>query len=180
MIKERPKMILSLGSTLGSFERQNAAKFLSSFVPRASCVEDSQPSNLSFLLGLDGCKDEKRVRAAYKDEKGLNRRFIKHGLEKANAVLGHNAFDLDAWEVFGHWDRENGCHDQFYSPRTDVSVAGLAIQAGKRLLAIQSHKYDAGDREVLCQRAGLEVVESWSSSNDYSKCRPPFAWFSRN
>lgn len=180
MIQERPKMILSLGSTLGSFERQEAAKFLSSFIPRASCVDDSQPSNLSFLLGLDGCKDEERVHAAYNDEKGLNRRFIKHGLEKANAVVGHEAFDLNTWEVFGRWDRENGCHNQFYSPRTDVSVVGSAVPAGKRLLAIQSHKYDAEDREVLCQKADLEVVEAWSSSNGYSESRLPFAGFQPN
>jgi hypothetical protein len=37
------------------------------------------------------------------------------------------------------------------------------------LLAVRSHKYDAEDRDALCKRAGLHVLDSWSSQNDYSK-----------
>ncbi|KAL2786247.1 hypothetical protein BJX66DRAFT_328694 [Aspergillus keveii] len=158
-LQSRPKTILYLGSTLGNFEKVDAAEFLASFA-QADC---------SFLLGLDGCKDEERVLKAYNDPDGVNHRFVKNGLKHANRILGHEAFDLDKWRVAGDWDAEKGAHNQSYFPRVDVSLEGVQIPAGRKLLAVRSHKYDAEDRDALCKRAGLHVLDSWSSQNDYSK-----------
>ncbi|KAL3490711.1 hypothetical protein BJX62DRAFT_225699 [Aspergillus germanicus] len=157
-LHSRPKTILYLGSTLGNFEKADAAEFLASFA-QADC---------SFLLGLDGCKDEERVLTAYNDPDGVNHRFVKNGLKHANRILGHDAFDLDKWRVAGDWDAEKGAHNQSYFPRADVSLEGVRIPAGRKLLAVRSHKYDAEDRGTLCKRAGLHVLNSWSSSNDYN------------
>ncbi|RAL14149.1 uncharacterized protein BO97DRAFT_469400 [Aspergillus homomorphus CBS 101889] len=162
-IRSRPKTILSLGSTLGSFQRADAAGFLASFVH----TEAGKGSSPSFLIGLDGCMDRERVLAAYNDPEGVNRRFIKHGLERANEALEREAFELDRWDVVGHWDAENGSHDQFYFPTDSVSLAGATIPAGRRILAVQSHKYDAEDRNTLCRRAGLEEVDGWASGSQY-------------
>jgi EasF-like predicted methyltransferase len=157
-LQSRPKAILYLGSTLGNFEKADAAEFLSSFA-QADC---------SFLLGLDGCKDEERVLNAYNDPDGMNHRFVKNGLKHANRVLGREAFDLDKWRVVGDWDAEKGAHNQNYCPRVNVSLEGVRIAAGRKLRAVCSHKYDAADRDALCQRAGLHVLDSWSSENDYN------------
>jgi uncharacterized SAM-dependent methyltransferase len=103
----------------------------------------------------------------------MNHRFVKNGLKHANRVLGREAFDLDKWRVVGDWDAEKGAHNQNYCPRVNVSLEGVRIAAGRKLRAVCSHKYDAADRDALCQRAGLHVLDSWSSENDYSK-RPSF------
>ncbi|PYI07047.1 hypothetical protein BO78DRAFT_444665 [Aspergillus sclerotiicarbonarius CBS 121057] len=161
-IRSRSKTIISLGSTLGSFQRPDAADFLASFVGNAP------ESKSSLLLGLDGCKDPERVLAAYNDPEGINRRFIKHGLERANDILGHEAFDLEKWGVTGHWDAEQGSHNQFYLPSGEVVLDGATVPAGWTILAVQSHKYDADDRDALCQRAGLEAVDTWASENHYN------------
>ncbi|KAL4868382.1 hypothetical protein BDV12DRAFT_197257 [Aspergillus spectabilis] len=153
-LQSRPKTILYLGSTLGNFEKGDASQFLSSFAQ----------SNCSFLLGLDGCKDEAKVLQAYNDIHGINHRFIKNGLARANAILGHDMFDLETWDVAGRWDAENGAHNQYYYPRADVSLDGNHIPAGRRLLAVRSHKYDADDREELYKKAGLSLVDSWSAA----------------
>ncbi|OJI87706.1 hypothetical protein ASPTUDRAFT_80838 [Aspergillus tubingensis CBS 134.48] len=159
-IRSRSKTILSLGSTLGSFQRPEAADFLASFV--------TPESNSSLLIGLDGCKDADRVLAAYNDPEGINRRFIKHGLERANEILGPDTFDLDKWAVIGRWDAAQGSHNQYYLPSEDVSLAGKTIPAGRRILAVKSHKYDADDRDALCRRAELAVGDAWASKNQYN------------
>lgn len=128
---------------------------------------------MSFLIGLDGCKEADRVFAAYNDTSGVNHKFIKHGLERANTVLGYEAFNIGKWDVQGYWGVEKGCHNQFYVPRVDVYLNGLrggVIPAGRRILAIQSHKYDTKDREALCRGAGLGIVDLWSSDEQYRLC----------
>src|SRR5699024_10600870 len=97
-------------------------------------------------------------------------RFVKHGLERANEILGYDAFDLDKWDVIGGWDQENGCHNQFYFPKLDVSLERTVLPAGRRLMAIQSHKYDAEDRETLCRKANLQLIDLWSSPEQYRVC----------
>ncbi|RJE19593.1 hypothetical protein PHISCL_08063, partial [Aspergillus sclerotialis] len=151
-------------STLGGFSRDDAAEFLASFIPKKQAHEEPR---VSFLIGLDGCKEAGRVFAAYNDTPGVNRKFVKHGLERANTILGYEAFELDKWDVQGHWDAEKGCHNQFYVPRIDVTRSRGVIPAGRQILAIKSHKYDAEDREVLCRMAGLEIVDLWSSDEQY-------------
>lgn len=158
-LQARPKTILYLGSTLGNFQKPDAAEFLAGFMP----------ANCSFLLGLDGCKDPRLVLQAYNDFNGANHRFVKNGLVHANKILGYDAFDLDSWAVSGNWNENDGAHSQYYYPVVDVSLDGMHIPAGHRFLAVRSHKYDANDQNQLCQRAGLTVLDSWSSDSMYSK-----------
>ncbi|KAJ6119771.1 hypothetical protein N7523_004051 [Penicillium sp. IBT 18751x] len=165
-ILERQTTILSLGSTLGSFSRRGCAEFLSSFLQPHS-ARHTQPS---FLVGLDGCKDAKKVFEAYNDSQGLNRKFIKHGLERANELLGYNAFDLSKWDVAGYWDEHNGRHEQLYTTLTTVELNGIPIVANQTLRATWSHKYDGDDLAALCRDAGLQVVNKWSSAEEYSVC----------
>ncbi|KAL3473831.1 hypothetical protein BJX99DRAFT_248651 [Aspergillus californicus] len=157
-LQTRSKTVLYLGSTLGNFEKADASEFLSSFV-HGDCA---------FLLGLDGCQNEKQVVQAYNDPDGLNHRFVKNGLVRANNILGYEAFRVSSWDIVGSWDKETGAHNQYYSPRVDVNLAGMRIPAGRRLLAVRSHKYNAEDRDVLCWRASLHLLDSWSSDDEYN------------
>ncbi|KAL5341422.1 histidine-specific methyltransferase [Aspergillus crustosus] len=159
-LQSRPKTLLYLGSTLGNFEKQDASQFLASFAS-AGC---------SFLVGLDGCKEEAKVLQAYNDSDGVNHRFIKNGLARANKILGQEVFDLGVWDVSGSWDAEHAAHNQYYYPRSDVdvdvdvSLAGVHIPAGRKLLAVRSHKYDAEDRERLFKKSGLRMLDSWTAA----------------
>ncbi|KAL4933010.1 histidine-specific methyltransferase [Aspergillus undulatus] len=157
-LRMRPKTILFLGSTLGNMEKDDAAGFLNSFTD-VEC---------GLLLGLDGCKREKEVLAAYDDPEGINHRFVKNGLVRANRILGKEALELHNWDVQGGWDAENGVHTQYYSPSTDTFVEGVRFRAGHRLVAARSHKYDASDRDTLFKRAGLTPLDSWSSEKQYN------------
>ncbi|KAI7974086.1 hypothetical protein EIK77_002951 [Talaromyces pinophilus] len=171
-IQSRPKTLLSLGSTLGSFQRHEVADFLKSF-----CTPDNAAGRSpSYLIGFDGCKDANRVFKAYNDPEGANQRFVKNGLCRANQILGYDAFDLNHWHVKGIWEAENGRHSQYYYPDTDLSLGdrdGMQfVPAGKSILAIQSHKYDVKDQNELTEKAGLDIVDSWSSGQGYSEFFP--------
>lgn len=166
--------MLSLGSTLGSFQRHEVTDFIKSFTASESTTGRSP----SYLIGLDGCKDPDRVFKAYNDPEGANQRFVKNGLYRANQILGYDAFDLDHWHVKGVWEAENGRHSQYYYPDTDLSLGdrdGIqVVPAGKSMLAVQSHKYDVNDQNELVERAGLDVVDSWSSGQGYSEFLPEY------
>lgn len=70
----------------------------------------------------------------------MNRRFIKHGLERANWALGFKAFDLGIWDVRGDWSAAEGCHSQYYYPREDVVIKEEQVARGSKIIAIKSHR----------------------------------------
>lgn len=161
----REKTLMSLGSSLGSFKRNECSSLLSSFI--SDTPNEFKPS---FLIALDGCKDAAKVWNAYNDTEGFNEIFIKHGLERANEILGRRIFDLDKWGVRGSWDHENGCHDQLYFPRENLELAGWPFSTTMSILAIQSFKYSEEERETLFREAGLEARGIWSSPENYNVC----------
>ena len=97
-----PRTILSLGSSIGNFTREDAAGFLAQFAailgPRSS-----------LLLGLDGCQDGDKVYKAYNDSEGTTHRFTMNGLKHANRLLGYDAFDLGQWEAIGQFNTAGTC-----------------------------------------------------------------------
>ncbi|KAK1506659.1 hypothetical protein CTAM01_02991 [Colletotrichum tamarilloi] len=90
----RTKCILSLGSSIGNFERDDAAGFLKHF-------SDVLTQSDKLLIGLDGCCDPSKVYHGYNDQKGVTHAFILNGLANANEILGEEAFKLKDWEVIG-------------------------------------------------------------------------------
>lgn len=159
----RPKTILSLGSSIGNFSRDEAAEFLSQF----SKVLDS---NDTLLLGVDACTDADKVYHAYNDREGLTHEFILTGLKQANKLLGYEAFDISKWKVIGQYNKENDRHEAFVSPTEDVTVEGVLIRAGERVRIEESYKYNINQSERLWSDAGLTEGAKWANSKgDYGK-----------
>ena len=165
----RPKCILSMGSTIGSSSKPEAAEFLAEFaglLNNGQCTNDGgvkfRPKS-NMLLGLDGCKNEKRVFRAYNDSRNANVQFIANALNHANAVLGYSAFRQHEWKVVGEWNERDGCHSQFLVPLKDVNFEGTILKAGKKILMAHSHKYDAQDRATLWSGSVMKEVQSWTT-----------------
>lgn len=100
-------------------------------------------------------------------------RFILHGLEHANEVIGENSFDKKDWKVIGEYvyDGQGGRHQAFYAPLKDLTVLGVSIREGEKVKVEQSLKYSAEESAALWQDAGLKEVRSWPCSTEaYSKC----------
>lgn len=170
----RPLCLLSLGSTIGSFEREDAAEFLKGFANtlNARSVRTGNPHKSLILMGIDGCKNAQQVWQAYNDSTDANEKFIRNALTHANGVLGEHAFRGEEWERRGRWNPEKGRHEQYLIPRNEVRVNGACLPAGEEILLVCSHKYDAQDRETLFRDAGLDPLQEWENDKtDYGKSR---------
>ncbi|SPO05828.1 related to TAD2 - tRNA-specific adenosine deaminase 2 [Cephalotrichum gorgonifer] len=161
-VVDRPKFILSLGSSIGNFDRSAAASFLGGF------ADTLGPSD-GMLLGVDACANPAKVYHAYNDSEGLTHQFILNGLSHANEVLGSDVFDEKKWKVIGEYvhDDQGGRHQAFYSPREDTVVLGQLIHSWERIQVEQSLKYSAEESSQLWDAAGLTEVAYWSRGNEY-------------
>ena len=173
----RPKAILSLGSSIGNFPPDEAAAFIGSF------ARDLGEHDM-ILVGLDWCTDPERVYRAYNDRDGVTRRFTLNGLDHANALLGHEAFQLDNWEAVGEYDAAGARHRAFVTPKCDVAVEGVRVEKGEWVRIEESYKFTQSRVDKIWGHANRspqeedvngvshEVVESavWSNDKgDYSK-----------
>ncbi|KAK4100895.1 hypothetical protein N658DRAFT_426797 [Parathielavia hyrcaniae] len=161
-IASRQKCIMSLGSSVGNFDRADAAAFLKTFA-------DVLGPGDTMLVGLDACDNPAKVYHAYNDKEGLTHEFILNGLRHANKVLGETAFAEDDWEVIGEYvyDAQGGRHQAFYAPRRDTMVMGELIRPHDRVQVEQSLKYSAAEAEELWERAGMMEVGQWRHHKDY-------------
>jgi L-histidine Nalpha-methyltransferase / hercynylcysteine S-oxide synthase len=144
------KCLLSLGATVGNFDRDEAAEFLNGF---GKCL---RPGGKDFMLiSLDACKDESRIVNAYNDPDGINRRFNSHGLQHANEVLGEAVFKDGAWSVDGAWNADAGRHEWCYTATEEFRYANIRVGVGEKLPIIYSYMYEDDERRELWEKAGL-------------------------
>ncbi|EGO59462.1 hypothetical protein NEUTE1DRAFT_145472 [Neurospora tetrasperma FGSC 2508] len=158
----KQKCILHLGSSIGNFNRSDAATFLKGFT-------DVLGPNDKMLIGVDACNDPARVYHAYNDKVGITHEFILNGLRNANEILGETAFIEGDWRVIGEYvyDEEGGRHQAFYGPTRDTMVMGELIRSHDRIQIEQSLKYSKEESERLWSTAGLEQVSEWTYGNEY-------------
>lgn len=140
----KPKTVLSLGSSIGNFTREESVGFIDQF------AQILKPTD-SFLIGLDGCQDPDKVFHAYNDRDEVTRRFTKNGLHHANRLLGYEAFSPDDWEALGEYNEPGGKHQAFVIPQKDLQVEGVSLKKGEKLRIEESHKYNRAQvRKLRC------------------------------
>ncbi|KAF7869743.1 hypothetical protein EAF04_004527 [Stromatinia cepivora] len=160
----RPKCVLSMGSSIGNFQRHDASSFLKSF------AEVLSPSDM-FLIAIDATSNPEKIYHAYNDEKGVTHRFILNGLVQANEILGENVFDVADWTVIGEYvyDMQGGRHQAFYSPSCDITIQDVLVKAGERVKIEVSLKYSSEETAKLLKDAGMREAQKWSASTaDYN------------
>lgn len=160
---KKPRVILWLGSSIGNFDRKDAAEFVADFtrgVLRAG--KDDM-----WIVGMDGCKDEKTVWEAYNDSKGVTREFELNGLRNANGIMGRTIFEEGVWEYEGRWNKDLGAHEAFYRPLKDVilEIDGKRIEVKKyELVRIErSYKFDEQEALDIVNKARLAQSCVWAS-----------------
>ncbi|GAB7355923.1 hypothetical protein MBLNU459_g6565t1 [Dothideomycetes sp. NU459] len=159
---KKPKTIMSLGSSIGNFSREDAAHFLAQFT-------DILNHNDSMVLGLDACTNAAKVYHAYNDRDGLTHEFILNGLKHANHLLGHAAFNVEDWKVIGKYNEQHDRHEAFVTPTRDVEVEDVAIRSGEEVRIEESWKYSWAQSEKLWRDAGLnESVRYMNAEGNYA------------
>ncbi|KAF8463071.1 histidine-specific methyltransferase [Kalaharituber pfeilii] len=182
--KGKKKCILWLGSSIGNFDRDDAAAFLRNITDTAMNVGDMM------LVGIDGCKKEDKVWTAYNDPHGVTREFELNGLKHANIMLGEEVFREEDWDYVGIWNKQEGRHEAYFVALKDVQIdaaklgradAGIVkIKKGERVKIERSYKFDKDEVRQIWEGAGLVEAAKWGcETGDYNlhlAYKPPFSF----
>jgi L-histidine Nalpha-methyltransferase / hercynylcysteine S-oxide synthase len=151
----RTKVIMTMGSSIGNFERSEASSFLKSFANILG------PNDI-ILVGVDGCLDKDKVYHAYNDKEGITREFYRNGLDHANRLLGYQLFDRNNWQVVGEFDERYGRHQAFVLPVRDITQGNFAFKAGERIRIERAYKYCALQQKRLWNESGLALRAAYT------------------
>ncbi|KAL8752055.1 MAG: hypothetical protein Q9199_006005 [Rusavskia elegans] len=171
--QQRHKWILTLGSSVGNFGREEAATFLQGFA-------NTLGSNDCILVGLDACQDSHKVYSAYNDSHGKTHEFVMNGLVHANRILAKDVFRLEDWKVIGEYDESAGRHQAFYSPTKDLMIDGVYVENGEKIRVEESYKWSSEQSSKLWEKAGLVRRASFGNRTDdyhfYVLAKPTLAF----
>ena len=162
-VSQKRKIVMTLGSSIGNFLRQDAMSFIK------SCAEAAGQGGY-VLVAIDSCLEKERVYHAYNDHHDVTHKFTLNGLKHANTLLGKAEFDLDMWQAAGRYDDERRCHQAFVTPKNDTTVLGTSIKAGEMIRIEESYKYSDFDISLLWEQAGVKQSNHWTNERgDYGK-----------
>ncbi|KAL8815814.1 MAG: hypothetical protein Q9223_005093 [Gallowayella weberi] len=157
--EQRPRWILSLGSSLGNFGREEAAAFLQGFAATLG-------GNDRIIVGLDACQDAQKVYHAYNDGGGKTHEFVLNGLLHANRLLSKDVFKLQDWKIIGEFDEVAGRHQAFYSPVKSLVIDGVYLEAGEKIRVEESYKYTSVQSNELWHKVGLVQEVCFANKTD--------------
>ncbi|CAO1621707.1 unnamed protein product [Sympodiomycopsis kandeliae] len=165
------RCFLWLGSSIGNFERRDAAEFLK------TTADTALRSGDTMLIGIDRRNSPKAVELAYHDTQGVTTSFIMNGLDHADRVLrsgGHNKQEekiLDS-SKFEYCDRYNvveGRHESYYRSKVEQHLSlpdgsQIDLEEGELIHIERSYKYSERETLDALDHAGLRVVQKWTTT----------------
>lgn len=146
--KDKVNVIVSLGSSIGNFTRDEAAEFLKSY---STTLEPTD----RVIIGLDATTDAQKIFAAYNDREGITEKFYRNGLDHANSILGYEAFKQTEWEVLGEFVKVENKHMASYVALADVEIEGISIKKGEKMPFEHAHKFAGQLSDSLWHDAAL-------------------------
>lgn len=158
-----PALFLFLGSTIGNFNRTQAASFLARIRQRI------QPGDY-LLLGADLVKPRTRLLSAYDDPIGVTAAFNLNLLARINRELdGH--FELSQFVHEARWNERRSRIEMHLRSRRaqkvriDALDLTIPFTAGETIWTESSHKFRAEEISRIGRRAGWSCVRQWVESD---------------
>lgn len=161
-----PRVLLSLGSVLFNDPWDRAVATLRRW---ASLMRTDD----LILAGMDGHDvASPKVWDAYHARPDLFETFFHNGLAHANALLGHDVFRPEDWDICAEIEEEEGRHRFYLRARRDVVGGGtgddddetevVVLKEGTELDWFDAHKRPQCMVRKMCAEAGLEIIRSWA------------------
>jgi len=153
-------LLLFLGSTIGNFDRPDAARFL------CEVRERLRPGD-ALLLGTDLLKPVSQLLPAYDDPAGVTAAFDLNLLARINRELSGD-FDLRTFAHESRWNEAERCvemHLRSLRPQlVHVRACGLrvALREGETIWTEGSCKYAPDEPALIGARAGFQCVAQWT------------------
>lgn len=154
-----PRLIVWLGSSIGNFDPDTAAAFLSNLVSKVDPCD-------RFLIGIDLRKDKQTLERAYDDSQKVTAEFNMNLLRRVNRQLGSD-FDLSQFEHLAIYNEELGRVEMHLRSRchqaVTISKLGMNVQfaAGETIHTENSYKFSLNQIQDLGARAGLKLTDQW-------------------
>lgn len=156
----RPVLVLFLGSTIGNFDREAAAKLLKQL--RAELSKGDQ-----MLIGADLVKPASELVLAYDDPAGITAAFNKNVLSRMNRELGAN-FDVRRFRHEARYNQREKRVEMHLvstcSQTVEIRLASClaAFRPGESIWTESSHKYELPELKKMAEQAGFEIAASWT------------------
>jgi dimethylhistidine N-methyltransferase len=148
------------GSTIGNFDRAQAADFLD----HAAEVAGGPAGSGGLLIGVDLKKDRATLEAAYDDAEGVTAAFNLNLLHRINRELG-GTFDPDAFRHLAVWNEEASRIEAYLVSTRDqtASVDGETFRfaEGEAVHTENSHKYTVNGFAQSAAESGFTLRRYW-------------------
>ncbi len=145
------------GSTIGNFERADAASLLDVMRIEAGLGG-------ALLIGVDRKKDPAILHAAYNDASGVTAAFNLNVLRRLNNELGAR-FDLTTFRHEAIYDEAQGRIEMrlvsCIAQRVAIAGHRLEFRAGEHIVTEYSHKYADDEFAALATSAGWQPERVW-------------------
>jgi len=148
-----------LGSSIGNFDRAEAAAYLHTLV-------EALDDHGALLIGVDLRKDRTVLEAAYDDAQGVTARFNTNLLTRINRELGGD-FQPEHFRYQARYDETAGSVDmaQVSTQTQQVRIAALDLTvnfaAAEPIHTERSLKYSHGEIKQLARQAGADLSWQW-------------------
>src|SRR5690554_4757864 len=165
--RNKPKLILFLGSNIGNMTLDDAVLFCEKI------REFMKPGDL-FFIGFDLKKNPLTILAAYNDKAGLTRDFNLNLLNRINRKLSGN-FDLDAFYHYPSYDPVSGaCKSHLISAKDQEVTIGegadkfsIQFKQHEAVFMEISKKYSIEGIEELALNTGFKITNHFLDSKKW-------------
>ena len=163
----RSRAIYFPGSTVGNFNRSDAASLLRTF---GSMIKDQPDDGCAVMpgkvvVGFDCKKDTGRMEAAYNDKEGVTAEFNYNVIDRLADELSV-ALDRNMFSFRADWVEEEGAIvSRLWVKEThSVEMAGdvITFEAGEAIRMEESHKYTPDEFELLANESNLALEKLWT------------------
>tara|TARA_E500000178_G_scaffold355886_1_gene430348 strand:- start:482 stop:1450 length:969 start_codon:yes stop_codon:yes gene_type:complete len=161
---KKNRLYMFLGSTIGNFDDIQAKKFLSD-------ISNIMKENDSFLLGVDRVKDEKIIKMAYNDKKGITGKFNKNILNVVNKEYKLN-FNENNFAHNAKYNVQKSQIEMYLEAITQQSIIlpnkeSLDINIGDKILTEISRKFSEKTLKMLFNKSALVPIKCYTDKKNY-------------
>lgn len=160
---ETNKTICFLGSTIGNFQKEEAADFLQSLGRELA-------AGGRILIGVDLKKDTSLLRKAYNDAKGVTAAFNLNILERMNKEM-NTGIHADDFMHHAFYSEKNGRIEMHIQSNKEQLISleehTFHFSKGETIHTENSHKFSISEFIALVDQAQLEVDAFWTDENEW-------------
>ncbi|PYH77106.1 hypothetical protein BO82DRAFT_294752 [Aspergillus uvarum CBS 121591] len=156
----------SLQSLRTAFPAEGLVQVSGAVTFLTSCRRACSDVPCSFIVGVDGCRDEERLMAAYNMSQGPFHAFMCNGLAAVNRLPWGTVFEPGRWQVRGGFDPITKMmrfgHMTVQPVTVQLDGCSITFGQGTWIKQLVSGKWTTDDVREVAESAGFELSRCWA------------------